>query len=88
LNRRVGDGPLVVLGDAQVEVVGRLLEILLELLDVLQLGLDLRARAQRALGLDLVVPEVRGAGLLVQLRQPALEFRDVKDAPLAPADAS
>jgi hypothetical protein len=83
----VGDDGLVVLGGAELEVLGEVAEILLDAPRELELGLDLRALAERALGLLVVVPEAGGEGELVQLLELSGEPSDVKDAPLAPHGA-
>jgi hypothetical protein len=83
----VADGRVVVLGGAELEVFGRLAEIALEPLRQVELALDLGALSKQRLSLGLVVPEGGRTRLLVQLGESSFQFRDVKDAPLAPTDA-
>jgi hypothetical protein len=78
---------LVVLGNAELEVVGRIGQILFDLRDEIDRALDLRTLAQDLLRRGLVVPKIRDARPVVQLGKPPLECRDVKDAPLAPHGA-
>jgi hypothetical protein len=84
----VTDRRRVVLGNAQLEIVVRLGEIFVELLQRVELTLDVGALAQEGLSFGLVVPEVGSSGLFVQLGELAFELGDVKDAPLAPAGAA
>jgi hypothetical protein len=88
LLRRIRDDGLVALGDAELEVLLEVDELLPELLGELELGLGLRALAQRLLGGLVVVPEAGNERGLVQIFEQAGQSRDVKDAPLAPRDAS
>jgi hypothetical protein len=83
----VGDDRLVIFGGAELEVLGRVLDLPTELVRHLQLGFDGRALAQDALGLVVVVPEPWGQGHLGEIFELSLEPRDVKDAPLAPQSA-
>jgi hypothetical protein len=84
----VGDGGLIVLGHAELEVAVGVGELLVELLDHVELLLDVGALTQEHLGLGLVVPEAGSARLFVQLGKSSFELRDVKDAPLAPVGAA
>jgi hypothetical protein len=78
---------LVVLGHTELEVLARFAEILVELVDQIDFALDLRTLAQDLLRRGLIAPEIGDARPIVQLTQPSLEARDVKDAPLAPRGA-
>jgi hypothetical protein len=84
----VGDDGLVPLGDAEFEVLLEVGELFAELLRELELRLGLRAFAQGLLGGLVVVPEAGDERGLVQIFEQASQSRDVKDAPLAPRDAS
>jgi hypothetical protein len=88
LLRCVGDHRLVALGDAEFEVLLDIGELLAELLRELELRLGLGALAKGLLGGFVVVPEAGNERGLVQIFKQARETRDVKDAPLAPRDAS
>jgi len=78
---------LVVLGDPELEVFAGVTEIALQPLRQLELRLDLGSLAKQRLRLGLVAPEGGVTRLLVQLGKSTFQFRDVKDAPLAPSDA-
>jgi hypothetical protein len=78
---------LVVLGNAELEVLARIGELFFDLGDEIDRGFDLRALAQDLLCLGLIAPKIGNARPVVQLAQPPLEARDVKDAPLAPRGA-
>jgi len=84
---RVGDDALVVLLDAELEVLEGVGDVLLEALDRRELFLDVGALAKDLLRLGLVVPEVGRPGLFVQLRELSFQLRDVKDPSLAPRGA-
>jgi hypothetical protein len=61
----VAHGALIVLGDAELEVLVGFADVFFELLDGLELALDVGALAQQCLRLSLIVPEIGRAGLLV-----------------------
>jgi hypothetical protein len=84
----VRDHGVVVFGRAELEVLGRILDLAAELLRELELRFDVGALAQRGLCFGLVVPEARGERLLGQLGEQSLKLGDVKDAPLAPHSAA
>jgi hypothetical protein len=84
----VGDGRLIVFGDAELEILIGVGELFVELLERLELAFDVGALAEQRLRLALIVPEIGGAGLFVQLGKSSFELRDVKDAPLAPVGAA
>jgi len=75
-------------GDAELEVGIGVGKLLVELADHLELALGVGALPEKGLGLGLVVPEARSAGLFVQLSEFSFELGDVKDAPLAQLGAS
>jgi hypothetical protein len=77
------DDGLVVLGGAELEELLRVPDVARELLDLLdELG-DPCALARDRLGLLRVVPKAGRERRLVEARDVVLQFRDVKDAPLA-----
>ena len=75
---------LVVLGGAELEVLARVVESRVELLDELELLLDRGALAEHAPAPSRGRSRTRGERLLVQLVELRVQLRDVKDAPLAP----
>jgi hypothetical protein len=79
----LGRDGLVLLRDAELEELLRVLDVPRELLGGLELLLDPGALSGDDLRLLGVVPEPRREGLLVQPFDFPLELRDVKDAPLA-----
>jgi hypothetical protein len=61
----VANGALVVLAGGELEVFGDFVEIFLQLLNAVELAFDVRALPKEGLRLDLIVPEIGRAGLLV-----------------------
>jgi hypothetical protein len=61
----VVDRRLVVLGHAELEILGGVTDVLFQLLHGLELLLDVRAHTQEGLRFRLIVPESGRAGLLV-----------------------
>jgi hypothetical protein len=84
LGLRLGDGRSVVLRGAELEQDVRILDVPGELLDAADLQLEIRPLSRDDLRLLLVLPEARGECLLLEPVDLGLQFRKVKDAPLAP----
>jgi hypothetical protein len=78
------DDPVVFFLRAEIEQLFRVVDVARELLDGLDGLLDARAFARDGLSLLLVVPKSGSERRLVELVDFRLQFRDVKDAPLAP----
>jgi hypothetical protein len=78
------DGRFVVLGGAELEEHGGVVEIARELFDRVDLLLDARTLARDRLGFLRIVPKARCERLLFELRDLRSQLRKVKDAPLAP----
>jgi hypothetical protein len=81
--RDLADDGVVLLGDAEVEELLRVLDVARELLGQLDLLLDRGSLARDGLRLLGIVPEPRREGGLVETFNLPLQLRDVKDAPLA-----
>ena len=87
LRRRVLLGSLVLLLGGQLEVVGDVGELSVDLAQKRELGLDRGAGAQNGLRRLLVVPKAGLERLVVQLVELSFQLGVVKDAPLAPQSA-
>jgi hypothetical protein len=77
-----GDG-FVFLRDAELEELLRVFDVSCELLGRFDPQLDAGPLPRDGLGLLRVVPEPGGERLFVETLDLTLQFRDVKDAPLA-----
>ena len=78
---RLGDGGLVVLGGAEIEQDGRVVDVARELLDAVDLLLERRALAVDGLRLLLVVPEAGRERLPLELRDFDLQLGRSKMPP-------
>ncbi|AKU98597.1 hypothetical protein AKJ09_05261 [Labilithrix luteola] len=78
------DDRVVFLGGAELEELLGVVDVTGELVDSLDFLLDVRTLARDRLRLLRVVPEAWGERGVVQALDLFLQFRDVKDAPLAP----
>jgi hypothetical protein len=74
---------VVLLGDTELEELLRVFDVPRQLLGRLDLLLDVRALTRDLLGLLRIVPKTGSEGRLVEALDLLLQFRDVKDAPLA-----
>jgi hypothetical protein len=83
LRRDLLDDGIVLLGDTELEELLRVFDVTRQLLGRFDLLLDVRALARDLLGLLRIVPKPRSEGRLVEALDLLLQFRDVKDAPLA-----
>jgi hypothetical protein len=84
LRLRLGDGGSVVFGIAELEQDVGVLDVAGELLDAADLQLEIRPLPRDDLSLLLDLPEPLGECLLLEPVDLGLQFRKVKDAPLAP----
>jgi hypothetical protein len=83
LRRHLLDYRVVLLGDAELEELLRVVDVPCQLLGRLDLLLDVRALTRDLLGLLRIVPKPGSKRLFVETFDLLLQFRDVKDAPLA-----
>ena len=83
----VGERRVVVFRRGHFQVLFEVRDFSREPLRKFEFLLDIGAFTERGLRLGLFVPEARFEGLVGQFREKTVEFRDVKDAPLAPQSA-
>jgi hypothetical protein len=83
LRRDLLDHGVVLLGDPELEELLRIFDVPRQLLGRLDLLFDVRPLAGDLLGLLRVVPEPGSERRFVETLDLLLQFRDVKDAPLA-----
>ena len=83
LCRDLFDHGVVLLGDPELEELLRIFDVAGQLFGRLDLLLDVRALTRDLLGLLRIVPKPGSKRLFVETFDLLLQFRDVKDAPLA-----
>jgi hypothetical protein len=83
----VGERRVIVFRGGHLEVLFEFRDFARQFRRQFEFLLDFCAFTKRCLSLGLFVPEAWREGLVGQFREKAVEFRDVKDAPLAPQSA-
>jgi hypothetical protein len=83
LRRDLFDDRVVLLRDAELEELLRVFDVPRQLLGRLDLLFDVRTLTRDLLGLLRIVPETGSERRFVETLDVLLQFRDVKDAPLA-----